>query len=102
MHAKAAGASGEFEVTHDISDITYVKILNGIGTKTLIILRISTVGPERGSVDTVRDVRGWAMKFFTQEGKLDWVFNNIVRDFHSLMMLAVTGSYNGPARFLHS
>lgn len=83
MHAKAAGASGTFEVTHDISDITSAQFLNGVGTKTPVMVRISTVGPERGSADTVRDPRGWAMKFFTQEGNQDWVFNNTVRRFRT-------------------
>ncbi len=78
MHAKAAGAFGTFEVTHDISDITSANFLNGIGTTTPVMLRISTVGPERGSADSVRDPRGWAMKFFTQEGNQDFVFNNTV------------------------
>ena len=81
MHAKAAGAFGTFEVTHDISDITSAKFLNGVGTTTPVMLRISTVARERGSVDTERDVRGWAMKFFTQEGNQDWVFNNTVCQF---------------------
>ena len=78
MHAKAAGAFGAFEVTHDISDITSAKFLNGVGTTTPVMIRLSTVARERGSVDTERDVRGWAMKFFTQEGNQDWVFNNTV------------------------
>ncbi|CAK7205677.1 catalase A [Sporothrix eucalyptigena] len=46
------------------------------GKKTTVLLRISTVGPERGSADTIRDVHGWAMKLYTDEGNLDWVFNN--------------------------
>ncbi|GAD98054.1 catalase, putative, partial [Paecilomyces variotii No. 5] len=76
VHAKAAGAYGEFEVTHDCSDLTSASFLNTIGKKTGVLLRISTVGPERGSADTVRDVHGWAMKLYTDEGNLDWVFNN--------------------------
>jgi catalase len=63
VHAKAAGAGGFFEVTHDVSDITDADFLNGIGKRTELITRISTVGPERGSADTVRDVHGWAIKF---------------------------------------
>ncbi|KAK8192476.1 catalase A [Zalaria obscura] len=69
-------AYGEFEVTHDVTDITSASFLNTIGKKTKCLLRISTVGPERGSADTVRDVHGWAMKLYTDEGNLDWVFNN--------------------------
>ncbi|RDW63355.1 catalase [Coleophoma cylindrospora] len=77
VHAKAAGAWGEFEVTHDISHITSAAFLCGVGKKTKTLLRISTVGGERGSADTVRDVRGWAMKFFTEEGNQDFVFNDL-------------------------
>lgn len=76
VHAKAAGAFGEFECTHDCTDITSASFLNTVGKKTAVLLRISTVGPERGSADTVRDVHGWAMKLYTDEGNLDWVFNN--------------------------
>ncbi|KAL4807198.1 putative catalase [Aspergillus unguis] len=77
VHAHACGAFGEFEVTHDISDITSADFLNGIGKKTRCMTRISTVGPERGAADPVRDVRGFAIKFYTDEGNNDWVFNNI-------------------------
>jgi catalase len=76
VHAKAAGARGYFEVTHDISDITDADFLTGIGKKTELLTRISTVGPERGSADTIRDFHGWAIKFKTVEGNNDWVFNN--------------------------
>ncbi|KAH8816722.1 catalase [Xylogone sp. PMI_703] len=76
VHAKAAGARGYFEVTDDISDLTDAAFLNGIGNKTEVLCRISTVGPERGSADTVRDFRGFAIKFKTTEGNNDWVFNN--------------------------
>lgn len=78
VHARAVGAFGEFEVTHDVSHFTSAKFLNGIGKKSKVLLRVSTVGPERGSADTVRDVRGWGMKIFTEEGNQDWVFNSIV------------------------
>ena len=102
MHAKAAGAFGTFEVTHDISDITSAKFLNGIGTTTPVMLRISTVARERGSVDTERDVRGWAMKFFTQEGNQDLVFNNTVCHFRTSSSLAARCLRIGPAGLLHS
>ncbi|KAF4120844.1 catalase, partial [Geosmithia morbida] len=69
-------AYGEFEVTDDCSDITSASFLNKVGKKTRCLLRVSTVGPERGSADTSRDVHGWAMKLYTDEGNLDWVFNN--------------------------
>ena len=78
VHAKAAGAYGEFEATHDVSDLTSAAFLSEIGKKTKVLLRVSTVGPERGSADTTRDVHGWAMKLYTEEGNLDWVFNNTV------------------------
>jgi catalase len=77
VHAKAAGAWGEFEVTHDNSDLTDAKFLTGIGTKTKVLQRISTVAGEKGSSDTVRDVRGWAMRFFTEDGNQDFVFNDL-------------------------
>jgi catalase len=79
VHASAASAWGEFEVTHDNSHLTSAKFLNGIGKKSKVLLRISTVGPERGHAETVRDVRGWGMKIFTEEGNQDFVFNSIVR-----------------------
>ncbi|KAK5046989.1 hypothetical protein LTR84_006931 [Exophiala bonariae] len=77
VHAKAAGARGYFEVTHDVSDITDADFLNGIGKRSEVLTRISTVGPESGSADTIRDVHGWATKIKTNEGNNDWVFNNI-------------------------
>ncbi|KAL9071163.1 MAG: hypothetical protein Q9157_005558 [Trypethelium eluteriae] len=76
VHAKAAGARGYFEVTDDISDLTDAAFLNGVGTKTEVLVRVSTVGPEKGSADTVRDFRGFAIKFKTAQGNNDWVFNN--------------------------
>jgi catalase len=78
VHAKAAGARGYFEVTDDISDLTDADFLTDIGKKTEVLVRVSTVGPERGSADTVRDFRGFAIKFKTREGNNDWVFNNQV------------------------
>ena len=79
VHAKAVGARGYYEVTDDISDLTDAEFLTGVGKKTELLTRISTVGPEKGSADTVRDFRGWAIKFKTQEGNQDWVFNNQVQ-----------------------
>ncbi|KAJ4182989.1 catalase A [Fusarium falciforme] len=76
VHAKAAGAYGELEVTDDCSDLTSANFLSAVGKKTKCLLRISTVGPERGSADTVRDVHGWAMKLYADDGNLDFVFNN--------------------------
>lgn len=71
-------AYGEFECTHDCSDITSASFLNTVGKKSDVLLRISTVGPERGSADTTRDVHGWGMKIYTDEGNQDFVCNNIV------------------------
>ncbi|KAJ5511072.1 Catalase, mono-functional, heme-containing [Penicillium expansum] len=76
VHAKAVGAYGEFEATADCSDLTSASFLNKIGKKTPVLLRVSTVGPESGSADTSRDVHGWGMKLYTDEGNQDWVFNN--------------------------
>jgi catalase len=77
VHAKAAGAMGEFELLEDISDLTDAKWLNGVGKKTKVLSRISTVGGEKGSSDTVRDVRGFATKFYTEDGIQDFVFNDL-------------------------
>lgn len=76
VHAKGAGAYGEFEVTHDISDITSIDMLSSVGKKTKAIARFSTVGGEKGSPDTARDPRGFSIKFYTEEGNWDWVYNN--------------------------
>lgn len=77
VHAKAAGAFGEFEVLEDVSDFTDANFLTGVGKKTKVLTRMSTVGGEKGSSDTVRDVRGWATKFYTEEGIQDFVFNDL-------------------------
>lgn len=79
VHAGAVGALGEFEVTQDNSHLTSAKFLNGIGKKSPLVWRLSITGPERGNAETVRDVRGWAMKIKTEEGNQDFVFNHIVR-----------------------
>jgi catalase len=78
VHAKGAGAYGEFEVTHDITKYTSANFLNTVGKKTKLFTRFSTVGGERGSADTVRDGRGFAFKLYTDEGNLDWLFFNLV------------------------
>ena len=69
---------GEFEATRDCSDFTCASFLNKVGKKTPVLQRVSTVGAEAGSADTSRDIHGWSMKFYTDEGNLDWVFNNTV------------------------
>lgn len=76
VHAKGAGAHGFFEVTHDVSDICKAKFLNAIGKRTPTFLRFSTVGGEKGSADTARDPRGFALKFYTEEGNWDMTGNN--------------------------
>ncbi|GMM31635.1 catalase T [Martiniozyma asiatica (nom. inval.)] len=76
VHAKGSGAFGYFEVTDDISDICSAAFLNKIGKKTKILTRFSTVGGEKGSADSARDPRGFATKFYTEEGNLDLVYNN--------------------------
>jgi len=76
MHAKGSGAFGEFTVTHDITKYTKAKIFSEIGKKTEMFVRFSTVAGERGAADAERDIRGFAMKFYTEEGNWDLVGNN--------------------------
>ncbi len=76
VHAKGSGAFGTFTVTHDITKYTKAKIFNTIGKKTRVLARFSTVGGEKGSADTERDPRGFAIKFYTEEGNWDLVGNN--------------------------
>lgn len=76
VHAKGSGAYGSFTVTHDISQYTKAKLFNQIGKQTEVFVRFSTVGGERGSADTERDPRGFAIKFYTEEGNWDLVGNN--------------------------
>ncbi|WP_115705337.1 catalase [Legionella sainthelensi] len=74
-HAKGGGAFGHFEVTEDISKYTKAAVFQP-GTKTDVVIRFSTVAGERGSPDTWRDPRGFAVKFYTSEGNFDMVGNN--------------------------
>jgi len=76
VHAKGSGAYGTFTVTHDITEYTKAKIFSKIGKKTDCFLRFSTVAGERGAADAERDVRGFAVKFYTEEGNWDLVGNN--------------------------
>src|SRR6218665_2318103 len=76
VHAKGSGAFGTFTVTHDISKYTKAKVFNKIGKETKVFLRFSTVGGEKGSADTERDPRGFAIKFYTEDGNWDLVGNN--------------------------
>ncbi|MBW5382705.1 catalase [Brachyspira pilosicoli] len=76
MHAKGSGAYGTFTVTHDITKYTKAKIFSEIGKKTDLFVRFSTVAGERGAADAERDIRGFAIKFYTEEGNWDLVGNN--------------------------
>jgi catalase len=76
MHAKGSGAYGTFTVTHDISRYTRAKLFSEIGKKTEVFARFSTVAGERGAADAERDIRGFAVKFYTEEGNWDMVGNN--------------------------
>lgn len=76
VHAKGSGAYGTLTVTHDITRYTKVKALSQAGKKTDAFLRFSTVAGERGAADAERDVRGFALRFYTEEGNWDIVGNN--------------------------
>lgn len=76
MHAKGSGAFGTFTVTHDVTKYTKAKIFSQIGKKTELFTRFSTVAGERGAADAERDIRGFAIKFYTEEGNWDLVGNN--------------------------
>ena len=76
MHAKGSGAYGTFTVTHDIARYTRAKIFSKVGKKTELFLRFSTVAGERCAADAERDIRGFAVKFYTEEGNWDLVGNN--------------------------
>lgn len=76
MHAKGSGAFGTFTVTHDITKYSKAKVFSEIGKQTPIFIRFSTVAGERGAADAERDIRGFAVKFYTEEGNWDLVGNN--------------------------
>lgn len=76
VHAKGAGAFGTFIVTHDISKYTKAKLFSDIGKQTKVFARFSQVGGEKGSADSERDPRGFALKFYTEDGNWDLVGNN--------------------------
>ena len=76
MHAKGSGAYGTFTVTHDITKYTRAKIFSQVGKKTDLFARFTTVAGERGAADAERDIRGFAVKFYTEEGNWDLVGNN--------------------------
>jgi catalase len=76
VHAKGAGAYGYFEVTHDVTRYTRAAFLSQVGKRTEVFARFSTVGGEKGSADSERDPRGFAVKFYTEDGNYDFVGNN--------------------------
>jgi len=76
MHAKGSGAFGTFTVTNDITKYTKAKIFSEVGKKTDLFVRFSTVAGERGAADAERDIRGFAVKMYTEEGNWDLVGNN--------------------------
>ena len=76
VHAKGAGAFGTFTVTNDITRFTKAHLFSKVGKHTEVLARFSTVGGEKGSADSARDPRGFALKFYTEEGNWDLVGNN--------------------------
>jgi catalase len=82
MHAKGAGAFGTFRVTHDISRYTRAKLFGAVGNECEMFARFSTVAGERGAADAERDIRGFAVRFYTEEGNWDVVGNNTPVFFH--------------------
>ena len=87
MHAKGWGAYGTFTVTNDITQYTKADLFSEVGKKTDLFIRFSTVAGERGAADAERDIRGVAVKFYTEEGNWDLVGNNtptfFIRDVHN-------------------
>lgn len=76
VHAKGSGAFGTLTITNDITKYSKAKVFSEVGKKTPMLLRFSTVAGERGAADAERDVRGFALKFYTEEGNWDLVGNN--------------------------
>ncbi len=76
VHAKGAGAHGYFEVTKEVTKYTKAKFLSEVGKRTDVFARFSTVGGEKGSADSARDPRGFAVKFYTEQGNYDMTGNN--------------------------
>jgi catalase len=76
VHAKGGGAHGFFEVAEDVTQYTKADFLSRVGKRTPVFVRFSTVAGEHGSADTVRDPRGFAIKFYTEQGNYDLVGNN--------------------------
>ena len=77
VHARGAGAHGTFRLTNSIEKLSCASVLTDTSVETPVFVRFSTVAGSRGSADTARDVRGFAVRFYTQEGNWDLVGNNI-------------------------
>jgi len=77
VHARGSGAFGKFTLFESAEDVTSAGVLTDTSRETPVFVRFSTVLGSRGSADTVRDVRGFAVKFYTEEGNWDIVGNNI-------------------------
>jgi catalase len=94
VHAKGSGAYGTFTVTADVTRFTSARLFSSVGKQTDVFLRFSTVAGERGAADAERDVRGFAVKFYTEEGNWDLVGNNtpvfFVRDPYKFQMFIHT------------
>jgi catalase len=94
VHAKGSGAYGTFTVTNDVTKYTKAALFNKVGKKTEMVARFSTVAGERGAADAERDVRGFALKFYTEQGNWDLVGNNtpvfFVRDPYKFQMFIHT------------
>ena len=71
VHAKGSGAFGHFEVSRDLTRYTKARFLAKVGKRTEVFVRFSTVAGEKGSADTVRDPRGFAVRFYTEDGNYD-------------------------------
>ena len=97
VHARGASAKGFFEVTHDVNNLTCADFLRAPGVQTPVIVRFSTVIHERGSPETLRDPRGFAVKFYTREGNFDIVGNNIpvffTRDAIQVIIFSLFSAY---------
>lgn len=82
VHAKGSGAYGTLTITHDITRYSCADIFSEVGKKTDMLIRCSTVAGERGAAEAERDVRGWALKFYTNDGNWDLVGNNKIGRAH--------------------
>ena len=97
VHARGASAKGFFEVTHYVNNLTCTDFLRVPGIQTPVIVRFSTFIHERGSPETLRDPRGFAVKFYTREGNFDIVGNNIpvffTRDAIQVIIFSLFSAY---------